>query len=175
MTDDYDPLAETDRAPAISWADLPDGTVQTLDVSTPCSTIHKKDYDSGEYLYWQPKGRPTANVTDKPVQQMIFNGLDKNGEAAALFVTIKGEQLFFKLAEAQKAYGKRIGAGDTVDRISIKLTGRTNAEGKKQNQFVVKVSEAGKKQKPVEADPFDSDPWGDTQTPAAPAGDEPPF
>lgn len=162
---DYDPLAESDRAPSISWADVEVGTVQTLDVSEPCGApIHYKDYDTGEPMYWQSKGRPSANITDKPVQQIVFNGLDKNGEPAALFVKVKGEQLFFKLQAAQKAAGHRIGAGPNVDRVAIKITGRENPDtGKKQNQFEVKILDGGPR-KTVE--PPADDPFG---------GDEPPF
>lgn len=177
---EYDPLADSDKAPSITWKDLPVGTVQTLDVSEPCGApIHYKDYDTQELQYWQPKGRPSSVPTDKPVQQMILNGLDKDGEPAALFVKIRGEQLFYKLAEAQKAIGHRIGAGPEVDRIMIRLDGRENAEGRKQNQFSVKITSAGPRKTAPAPDPMAGDPW--SSTPAAPTGgagfgdDEPPF
>lgn len=164
MSDDYDPLAETDKTPSISWKDVPVGTVQTLDVSEPCGApIHYKDYDSGEPQYWQAKGsRPSSAVTDRPVQQIVYEGVDGNGEPASLFVKVKGEQLFFKLQAAQTAYGKRIGATDTIDRIAIKLTGRENPEtNKKQNQFAVKITTVGPKVVVPAPDALGGDdPWG---------------
>ena len=169
---EYDPLAESDRAPAISWADVEVGTVQTLDVSEPCGApVQYRDYDTGEPMYWQPKGKPSPTPTDKPVQQIIYSGLDKNGDPAALFVKIRGEQLFFKLQAAQKALGHRIGTGPEVDRIMVRLTGRTNPEtGKKQNQFEVKITSGGpRKPAAPAADPMGGDEWGDEW------GDEPPF
>lgn len=167
MSDDYDPL-ESQSAPALSFKDAAIGTVQYIDVTEPCDFVQCRDFDTDEPAVW-PDGKPRMAA--------VFRGPDANGETRSIWAE-KPSDLLAKLQAAQKELGRRIGTGDVIDRIHVRLADRVPAKNPKYTKKIheVKITHPGPKPtKTPTTDPLASDPWGDVPPPSAPTGGEPPF
>ena len=158
--DENDPFAGADKSPAISFADQPVDTVHHIDVSEPARKVQQRNFDTDEPDFWPPNkdGSP-----GKPKYAAVYNGVDENGENRSLWAPIPSD-LFAKLSKHEEAYrakGAPIGGGNTVERISVKLTGRVPAKNPKYNKntYATKVESIGPKVADTapEADPFASD------------------
>lgn len=164
--DDFDPFGEKIKTPALSFKDELAGTVKWLDVSEPAKVLQQRDFDTEELAYW-----PNQDGTQgKPKMAGVLNGVDENGEPVSLWAPIPGD-LQAKLVEAQKALGRQIGGGNTVDRVTVRFDGKVPAKNPKfkKNTFSVKVEAKGPK--PVAAA---DDPWA-SEPAAPPFDDSPPF
>lgn len=160
MTDeDRDPFDEAEKSPAMSWKDVPIGTVQTIDVSEPCRSVQQRDYDTGEPDFW----RESDGSKGKPKMAAVFNGVTPDGEPISLWCPIPSDA-FSKVGAAQKALGRRIGTGPNIDRIHVKLTGRPPAKNPKYTKNVVDVKIVDGGPKVAAAQPAD-DPFGDDAPP----------
>lgn len=168
MSDDFDPL-ENQSAPSVSFKDAAIGTTHYIDVVEPCDFVQCRDFDTDEPAVW-PDGKPRMAA--------VFKGADENGEVRSLWCE-KPSDLLSKMQAAQKELGRRIGMGDVVDRIHVRLADRVPAKNPKYTKKVheVKITHPGPKPtKAATSDPL-ADPWG--SAPAAPAAataqGEPPF
>lgn len=157
MSDDFDPL-ENESAPSISFKDAPIGTTHYIDVTEPCDFVQCRDFDTDEPATW-PDG--------KAKMAAVFKGPDENGELRSLWCE-KPSDLLSKMQAAQKTLGRRIGTGDMIDRVHVKLDDRVPAKNPKFTKKVhaVAITHPGPKvTKPAGADPLADSPFGD----------EPPF
>ncbi|HET8581745.1 MAG TPA: hypothetical protein VFL65_00725 [Jatrophihabitans sp.] len=154
--EDYDPLADAEKAPALSFKNAAVGTVQTIDVVEPCKLVQQRDFDTDEPATW-PDGNPKMAA--------VFNGTDAHGDKVSLWCP-KPSSMFSAVADAQKALGRRIAGGDTVDRIHVKFEKEEPPKSAKHSPrkiYKAKVEPLG----PKVAEAPAADPFGDD--------DQPPF
>ncbi len=109
-----DLFAGGDKAPSISFKNMPIGTTYTGVVTETPKLIQSRDFDSGEPAFWPAKPGETPN----PKMSVVVN-FDIDGEPRSLWAQ-KPSAMFGALAEAQKAAGCRIDVGCT---LSVKFIG----------------------------------------------------
>lgn len=104
-----DPLAGGDKAPALSFKNMPVGTTYTGEVLEDPKLVQARDFDSGDPAVW-PDGNPKMAVVVR---------VNVNGEERSIWAP-KPSAMFKALADAQKAAGKRITVGG---RLTVKFVG----------------------------------------------------
>ena len=112
---DYDPLADSEKSPAMSFKDQPVGTVHTVDVGEPGKFIQQRDFDTDEPAVWDD---------GNPKMAAVFNGTGIDGANRSHCGRRSRPICSRRLAGAQKALGRRIGMSDQIDRIHVKLADR---------------------------------------------------
>jgi hypothetical protein len=168
--EDFDPFGEKQKSPAMSWLDATPGDVQHIDVREPAKVLQQHDFDTDQPAYWTNDD----GTQGKPKMAGVLNGTDIDGNPISLWAPIPGD-LQVKLVEAQKALGRQIGGGTTVDRVSVRFDGKVPAKNSKfkKNTFTVKITPQGAKPAAPGTDPWAPD--APALTGAPPVTDEPPF
>lgn len=151
-TQDEDPFGS--GSPAVSWKDVPVGTVVTMQVTDAAKLVQSRDFKTKEPATW-PDGNPKMSV--------VINGT-VNGEERSLWAP-KPSALFAAIGDAQKAAGAngrphRLREGDT---LAVKFTGTKPTSGDPQKLFAAKIT-------PGTPTPSGGDPFG--ETPSAQAGEK---
>jgi hypothetical protein len=155
MTEPYDPFEGGDSAPAISWKNAPDGTIHTLTLTKPMETAQSRKFGSKDPDFWPAK----VGQAPEPKMAVVYNGTDENGEERSVWAIIRGEDLFFKIKDAQEAIAPKYRA-TTGDKITMKLLKREPTDnGFDKKVFAVKVERGTAPAAPVD------DPWGDDAPP----------
>lgn len=145
-----DPFLEGDKAPAISFANAPIGTVITVQVTDGPKKVQGKDFKTGDPAVW-PDGNPKYSA--------VINGT-VDGEPRSVWAQIPSD-LFAKLKDAQKALGRSVRDGDT---LAIKFTGEEPGSGNPKKVYAVRIT-PGTPAAAKAADPFSDSAsnggWGD--------------
>nr|QOL00351.1 hypothetical protein [uncultured organism] len=169
-----DPLSGSQSAPALSFADVAPGTVRQIDVSEPGTQVQSRVYQpdgNGPLAYWPDNADGSKG---KPKMSAVYNGVDETGEPRSLWAPLPSD-LASKLADAQKTYGRQIGAGSTVDRIFVKLLRKEQGKAGMKNVYAVKIEDTGKPKTSQPDALGSSDPWSSSPAASDSFGDEPPF
>lgn len=112
---EIDPFAGAEKAPSLSFKDMPVGTTYTGVVTEGPKLVQSRDFNTGEPAFW-PASRPGEEPN--PKMSVVIN-LDVEGEPRSLWAA-KPSAMFAALAEAQKKAGAKIEAGAT---LSVRFTG----------------------------------------------------
>ncbi len=163
---EHDPLLGAEKRPAVSFKDLPVGTVKTLEVESFSREAQTTVYGSNppRLAFWPGN---TPGEQGNPKMAVVFDVLE-NGEPKSLWAPIPSS-LRFALAKAQTEAGKRIGPGGTL-RVRLAQQ-KESGKGNPQNIYEAKY-EAAPEPDPLAGGTASSDPWG---TPTTTASEEPPF
>jgi len=162
---EHDPLLGAEKRPAVSFKDLPVGTVKELEVESYSREAQTTVFGSNppKLAFW-PGNSPGEQ--GNPKMAAVFDVLE-NGEPKSLWAPIPSS-LRTALAKAQGDAGARIGPGG---KLFVKLVEKKESgKGNPQSIFAAKY-EPGAPPAPKN-DPVGGDPWS---TPATPPSDEPPF
>jgi hypothetical protein len=109
--DDYDPLADLNRAPALSFKGAPIGTTRRVFVTEATKKRQSRDFETGQPAYWDPD--PVTGQRD-PVMAVVVAGLDEQGQPISVWGTIPSA-MTTALAAAQASSGARILPGSILD------------------------------------------------------------
>ncbi len=153
MTDERDPFAGSESAPAISFKDAADGTIKTIIADGPAKQLQQRVFGTdGELAFWPAKN----GVPGNPKMAAVVSGVDLNGEPVSLWAALPGD-LASKIAAAQNGVAPKYRIKDG-DRIDVKLVTREpSGKGNPKSVFAVKITPG--------APPAQSDPFGDDKPP----------
>lgn len=168
---EVDPLAGHDKRPAVSFKDLPVGTVKRLTVESFARTAQTTVFGSNppKLAYW-PGNAPGEQ--GNPKMAVVFDVLE-DGEEKSLWAPIPSS-LKSALMKAQGDSGQRISPGGT---LLVKLAGKKESgKGNPQNVFEARYEPGATPPPTTDAlagGTVSSDPWS-TPTSSG-SSDEPPF
>lgn len=114
-TAEIDPFAGAEKAPSLSFKNMPVGTTYTGVVTEGPKLVQSRDFDSGEPAFW-PASRP--GEAPNPKMSVVIN-LEVDGEPRSLWAA-KPSAMFAALAEAQRVAKAKIEVGST---LSVRFTG----------------------------------------------------
>jgi hypothetical protein len=111
---EVDPFAGAEKAPALSFKDMPVGTTYQGVVTDTPKLVQSKDFNTGDPAFWPAKPGQEPN----PKMSVVVN-LDVDGEPRSLWAQ-KPSAMFVALAEAQKTSGIKIAPGV---KLAVRFTG----------------------------------------------------
>ena len=156
---DYDPFAEAQKFPAVSWANAPVGTVVTGVISRLPKELQDVDYATKLPKTW-PDGQPQMTVVTCIDITLPSGAVETRGLWAK-----KPSSMFVALGKAQQDSGTRFAIGGT---LQVRFTGTQPA--KKPGMHPQKLFEA-RYSPPASTGP---DPWAPpAQTPQPPPSSAP--
>jgi hypothetical protein len=131
-----DPFASGESTPAVSWKDVPVGTVKELEVTGPVEIVQERVFGSTELRYWTEKDGSQGKPRNAAVIPVI-----EDGEPKALWLTMK-LQGFKAVQEAMRIDGQVVPLA-SGDKLLYKLTERKDVgKGNPQNIVAAKINRA---------------------------------